>query len=214
MSKGAVLWSAGDSARTIGILDKGRLGIGSSDTPLGVLVPKMILGETAVLTLEAKAPRRTAAVFALEDETEVVEYPVFAIRQMVESGLGPIPALLLKTLVGQIARNCLIIMSACKDSALVRLPMKGLLKGVVASTNELAQNRSWAGYMKIFTFLMRLRDDLGAIRAAQTSEIAVGYDVLDRLTATVKEMFGEEDAGVAIEEFLKTEAEWGQWAEL
>ena len=62
LSKGDFLWEAGDVARNIGIVESGKLGIRSARGIVGIVTPKMVLGESALLMLDGQAQTRSAAV--------------------------------------------------------------------------------------------------------------------------------------------------------
>ena len=52
LGKGAYLWDAGDSARNLAVLESGRLGVRAEGKLIGLITPKMVLGESALLTLD------------------------------------------------------------------------------------------------------------------------------------------------------------------
>ena len=62
LSKGDFLWEAGDIARNIGIVETGKLGVRSGRGIVGIVAPKMVLGESALLMLDGQAQLRSAAV--------------------------------------------------------------------------------------------------------------------------------------------------------
>src|SRR5438045_3762218 len=87
LSRDTVLWEAGDAARGIGILEKGRLGARTEKGGLiGVMLPHMVLGDSALLGNPEAPDRRTATIFALEDDTVITEYPVGEVKADFEAG--------------------------------------------------------------------------------------------------------------------------------
>ena len=58
--KGASLWEAGDTARTIAVLEKGTLGIRVGDELVGVASGRTVLGESAIFHLRGQELKRTA----------------------------------------------------------------------------------------------------------------------------------------------------------
>jgi len=205
LSKDAVLWWEGDSARYIAVLERGRLGIRTDSGLLGVVLPGMILGETAILALEGGTPRRTASVVALDEGTEVTEYPAFAIKQMLAAGRNEVAVLVLRTLIGQIGRSSLVIMSVNRDRPFIRGPMKELLTGIVQSAADLTSVGSWEEFLRLFRFLAKMRDDLGGIRSELTAQLSVGPEVMDRITSTIKELFGDVDTVRYLDDFVRSE---------
>jgi CRP-like cAMP-binding protein len=73
LNRDTVLWEAGDAARAIGVLDKGRLGARTDKGLMGVMLPGMVLGDSALLGDGAE--RRTATIYALNDDTVVSRLP-------------------------------------------------------------------------------------------------------------------------------------------
>ena len=72
LSRGSVLWYTGDGAKSFAIVESGKLGVKTEKGLVGVVWPKMVLGEAALLALDGEEPRRTSTVFALEEGTTVV----------------------------------------------------------------------------------------------------------------------------------------------
>ncbi len=80
-ARGDFLWESGDHARTIALVDKGKVGGHMGGRLVGVVYPRMVLGEGAILDAEGAPSPRTATVTALEDDTQVSEYPAAMVRQ-------------------------------------------------------------------------------------------------------------------------------------
>ncbi|MEW6365615.1 MAG: cyclic nucleotide-binding domain-containing protein [Acidobacteriota bacterium] len=209
LSKGAVLWEFGDLARSIAVVEQGKLGIRTEKGDvIGVVLPKMILGETAIFTLDGQAPRRTATAFAMEDYTQVTEYPVLVVKGMVESGNLAIISQILKTLTGQVSRICLVLSGANRDRPVIRSTMQGLLTGIVHSAKELGTITTWDDFFRAFRFLSIFRDELGRLCGDFMPGAAVQSETLDKLSTTIKEMFGGDDSIVLqLEQFVDASRE-------
>jgi len=205
LSRHAILWETGDPAHQIAILEQGRLGIQTEGGVAGVIHPKMVFGEAALFDFDGKQPRRTATLVALEDDTTVIEYPASLVKEMVEAGNHSIAKQVLKTLVGQICRHCLLLMSANKDTPVIRRTMNSLLTGTVQSASELESLSSWDDFLTAFRYLCRLRDSLGGLAAAHAPMESVGGETLERVASSLKEVFRGEDLTAYIEEFVRSE---------
>lgn len=207
LSRNAVLWDQGDPATTIALLEQGRLGIYAEPGLIGVVLPKMTFGEAAILTLDGLKPTRTATVMALADDTVVIEYPAALVKQMVESRDDPLSRTILRTLIGQISRNCLLLMSANKDESVMRVPINGLLMGSVQSAREINAVKSWGQFIEAFRYLSRVRDQVGELCREFVPPESVTSAHLEKVSASVKDMFGGEDVAQYLAESIKSERE-------
>lgn len=207
LSRNAVLWDQGDPATTIALLEQGRLGIYAEPGLIGVVLPKMTFGEAAILTLDGLTPKRTATVMALADDTVVIEYPAALVKQMVESHDDPLSRTILRTLIGQISRNCLLLMSANKDENVVRVPINGLLMGTVQSAGEISAMKTWGQFIEAFRYLSRVRDQVGELCREFVPPESVTSAHLEKVSASVKDMFGGEDVAQYLAESIRSERE-------
>ena len=112
LSREATLWEAGDVARDIAVVEAGRLGVRTEAGVVGIVLPKMVVGETALFALEGKPLPRAATLFALDDDTRVVASPAESYRAAFEGGDTAIVEPIVRTLVGQTCRNLLMVVSA------------------------------------------------------------------------------------------------------
>jgi|GEM_PF-1734192 len=166
LSKRASLWEAGDAARSIGVLETGRLGVMTDRGLVGVMLPGMIVGESAVFTLAGEKHTRTASVFALEDDTTVSEYSIFLIKQAIDDGRYDFAREILLGLIVQACRNFELASSASEDRPLVSLSIRGLQKTL--TDNYLVQLESvsgWDEFLVLFRYLNHVRDFSQDVRA-------------------------------------------------
>jgi CRP-like cAMP-binding protein len=164
LAKGASLWEAGDPARTLGVLESGRLGIRTARGLVGVASPKSVVGEGSLLALLGVDQPRSATLYALTDDTTVTEYPAAAVKQLIEGGNDVVASLVLGTLASQACRNLLIVASAHKGRHAIELPLRGLLQGLIQASRQLKGTIFWDEFLTSFSFLHELRDYSGLLR--------------------------------------------------
>lgn len=209
LSKGAVLWEAGDGARTVGVLESGRLGIRTENGLVGVVSPKSVVGEGALFGLEGADQRRSATLYALEDETTVTEYPASAVKGLIESGNDVVGSLVLGTLAAQATRNLLIVAAAHKGRNAVELPLRGLLQGLLQASRRLRGTTFWDEFLISFRFLHELREYSGALRDDLPAGAAAG--IQESLEASeLVEALVDQDAVRDIESLMAQEKEAGE----
>ncbi|HVT04211.1 MAG TPA: cyclic nucleotide-binding domain-containing protein [Thermoanaerobaculia bacterium] len=166
LSKRASLWEAGDAARSIGVLESGRLGVMTDRGLVGVMLPGMIVGESAVFTLAGEKHNRTASVFALDDETTVAEYSIFLVKQALDDGRYDFAQEILLGLIVQACRNFELSISANEHRPLVTLSIRSLVKTLTESYEKQLQGvNSWDEFLLLFRYLSHLRDFSQDIRA-------------------------------------------------
>ncbi len=210
LSKGDFLWEAGDVARNIGIVEVGKLGVRSARGIVGIVTPRMVLGESALLITEGKAQMRSASVEALEDTT-VIEYSAALFRQTFESGRHDVGHMILLSLIGQVCRNNLLAMAAQGD----QLVVAGLLRGQVQSMGETAtqcrQIKSWDQFVSTFSYLIhlrnnsdRMRDELVTTQVEETAALAKASEMMKNLVQG-KDIVPHIEALLAAD---KAKAEW------
>lgn len=209
LAKGAFLWEEGDHARNIAVLDQGKLGVRSGGTLIGIIYPRMVLGEGAVLTLEGEAHPRTASVMALEDDTVITEYPAGMVKQALDLGKNEVGTRILNTLLGQTSRNCLLMMHAHRDRPIVAGPVRGLLQGLAECVKEVPRISNWKEFLVAFRFLFRLRDDSAAMRSMLSPR--VDADDLLKASELVKQMFAGHDIASLLDDFISAEKEKDEW---
>ena len=209
LAKDAVLWEEGDDARNIAVLEKGALGVRRGKKLLGIVSPGMVLGETALLAIKGETHKRTATVFALEDDTSVTEYPAFIVKRAVDKGEDAVALLVLTTLIGQTCRNFLIVMSNQPGCTAVEVPLKSLLEGLLQSVKQTKTVGEWSDFMLAFRFHIDLRDYSARIRE-QLADLT-HRDAILKASEKVKELFEVSDAAAYLEQMLKEETEKDAW---
>lgn len=215
LAKEAILWDSGELARNIAIVERGRLGVRSGQHLIGIVLPKMILGEAALLGTEQDTPRRTATVFALEDDTAVTEYSPMLVRKLFDLDDPAIALSILKSLVGQVGKHCVLILSANKDYPVVREITRETMRGVVQASREMASVKTWEGFMRVFGYLVQLRDALSGLSESYLKGVGDRLGLIDRSSATIRQLLGSEDQDLArtLEEFIGLEKERDAWLE-
>lgn len=172
--KGAALWKQGDAAATIGIVENGNFGVLRDGSLTGLLWKGMVVGDSALLGTDASPRARTASLFALSDGAVVSEIEVGKLRSAFEAGdrflVGPI----LVTLVGEIVRNCLLLVEARPGERIVVRTMKGLMESTVESFKQRPEVRSWDELLRMVGILAASRDYTDRLRSE------LGVDGSDR----------------------------------
>ena len=211
LKKGAYLWEAGDTARTVAVLESGRLGVRSDESLVAVLSPRAVLGETAIFALDGIPQRRTAAIVALQDETVVVEYGVGAVRDAFQSGKSGVAPLILTTLIGQVCRSALLILAANRGRPVVELPVKGLLMNLSQTAKLMKDATSWDDFYFAFGFLATLRDFADRLRDSFGGDAPGQGEAVLRASAAVGGWFSEHGLEAYIEELVQAERERESW---
>ena len=218
LAKNSYLWEEGDQARNIAIVEKGKLAVKTADGIVGVVLPKMVVGEGAINSGwdtgdegNGSGHRRAASAIAIEDETVVVEYAPSRIKEAFDNGQAAVGQQILVTLMGQASRNLLIVITSEDVHPLTVTPVKGLLNGMVKTLPELKLVGNWTSFLTSFHVLTSFRDASEHLRRTLISKITA--DALDRATATMKEHFSGQDILPMLEEFFKAEQERAKWLE-
>jgi len=212
LSRGAVLWHAGDAARDVAVVESGKLGARNEQGLVGVIWPEMVLGETALLALDRETgERRTATVTALEDDTRVSAYPAEAVRDAIAGGDDRLARSVLQTLVGQICRNLLIVLSSRRGQAQLETPLQGLLKGIVDDATSGRLPASWETFMTSARFLSDVRElSERALESFGPDPLARG-EMVEDASKLLGEILGGREAPSGLEDFLRAEREKGEW---
>lgn len=207
LNKDAVLWHVGDCAKTIGLVERGRLGIRTEKGMVGVILPKMILGEAAILVHVGQEPRRTAEVFALDNDTCVAEYPVSLIKQGSDDGVQKLRIAVLGTLLGQICRNCLLVTRANSGIPHRALPIKGLMESLVQTqSSRLQAVLGWDTFLTEFHFLFETRNYSETVRRYFVPG-AFDKESAQRASEVVAEVLKHAGDLSLIQDFMKAEVE-------
>jgi CRP-like cAMP-binding protein len=159
LSTDAVLWHADDPAWTFAVVESGKLGIRTEQGLVGIAGRGMVVGESALLTLTGGKPKRTATVFAIEDDTTVVEYPPVRAKQATDEAGHAVWRAILSTLLGQVLRNCLLLVSARKENPLFSDPFRALMQSLALNwKGQVETLESWGDFSTTFRFLYEARE--------------------------------------------------------
>lgn len=177
------MWWAGDPAQSVARVETGRLGIRDGGQIVDLVPAGAVLGESSLLAHEA--PRtRGVDVVALEEGTAVLEYPVAEVR---EPSAADLRIRLLRTLLGQTARNHLQAAAAHPGHALLATAAVGTLEVLARCEAALDPGLSWDDFLLGLRFLGHLRDGSdGARRDLGTAwDPAAARALLDRASASL-----------------------------
>ena len=154
-----VLWWRGDAARSVGVVERGQLGVRTEAGIIDVVPVGGVVGESALLDLGGAVPTRTADVVVLEDETVVVEYDLDEVAEA-----PGVPEQVLRTLMAQTARNHLVVAAAQRTHALIGAAVDGLLAMQSECALRLHDVLGPGQFYSAFRFLYRLREASDAQR--------------------------------------------------
>jgi CRP-like cAMP-binding protein len=214
LSKGAYLWDAGDSARNLAVLESGRLGVKAEGKLIGLITPKMVLGESALLTLDGSTQNRTAGVVALENDTTVSEYPAAMFRHTFDTGNHGVGHLILMTLIGQTCRNFMLIVAAHKERKSVSVLLRGEVQALGQTASEAKNVKQWDEFLFTFKYLYDLRDFSDRMRTAHVQYLAGDSEPMLKASEMMKELLkGQKDVAGYLEEFIVAEREKDKWFE-
>ena len=214
LAKGALLWDAGDGARTLAVVEKGRLAVRSDKGYLSLIGPKMILGEAALLTLDGESQTRTAAVEALEDDTAVVEYPASMVKDTFDAGTSTVGVHLLMTLVSQTCKNYLLIVSAHPKRTSTALLLKNQVQALSLAIPQLKAIAAWDEFFWTFKFLYTQRLESDRMRARLVGDVRGDSTVLAQASQMVQEFFKGQDIATYLDEYMAAEKEKQSWLEV
>ena len=210
LSKGDCLWEAGDVARTIAVVDSGRLGVRSARGIVGIVTPKMVLGESALLMLGGEAQMRTAAVVALEDSS-VTEYSASLFQTTFDSGRHDVGQLILLSLIGQVCRNNLLVMASHGERLVVAALLKGQVQAMGETAAQCRQIKTWDHFMWTFNYLVRLRENSDRMRDELVTTQVAETEALAKASEMMKSLVQGQDIVPHIEALIaadKAKAEW------
>ena len=213
LAKGAYLWDAGDAARNLAVLESGRLGVRSDGKLIGLITPKMVLGESALLTLDGSSQNRTAGVVALENETTVSEYPAAMFRHTFDAGNHSVGHLILMTLVGQTCRNFMLIVAAHKERKTVATLLKGDVQALGQTASEAKGIKNWDDFLFTFKYLYQLREYSDRMRTELVQYLAGDSEPMLKASEMMKELLKGQDVAAYLEEFIVAEREKDKWFE-
>lgn len=213
LAKGAYLWDAGDAARNLAVLETGRLGVRADGKLIGLITPKMVLGESALLTLDGSSHNRTASVVALENDTSVSEYPAAMFRNTFDAGNHSVGHLILMTLIGQTCRNYMLIVAAHKERQAVASLLKGEVQALGQTASEAKKIKTWDDFLWTFKYLFHLRDFSDRMRTELVQYLAGDSESLVKASEMMRELLKGQDVASFLEEFISAEREKDKWFE-
>jgi hypothetical protein len=173
------LWWAGDPAQSVAVVEAGRLGIRDGGQIVDVVPKGAALGESALLAHEAPQSRGVDVV-ALDEGTVVLEHPVGDVR---EPAAAELRVRLLRTLLGQTARNYLQAAAAHRDHALMATAAVAAIETLSRCEAQLDPAASWDDFLLGLRFLGGLRagSDVARRDLAEAWNAAVARGLLDRV---------------------------------
>ena len=205
LNKGAALWKQGEIASTLAIVETGKLAVTSEQRLTGLLWPGMVIGENAILSASGHDVMRSANVFALGDGASVKELYPEELQASFESGDRSLAMPVLITLVGEISRNCLLLLDACKDRALITSPMKALMEATIGSFEVDAKRmKDWSDFTTMVALLVESRDYTDRLRAHMGVD-GSDREIIKRASDAVRIAFKDHEALGAIQSMLDAE---------
>jgi hypothetical protein len=210
LSKGDFLWEAGDVARNIGIVETGKLGVRSGRGIVGIVAPKMVLGESALLMLDGQAQLRSAAVVALEDTT-VTEYSASLFQQTFESGRHDVGHLILLSLIGQVCRNNLLVMAAHGEKLVVAALLRGQVQAMGETAAQCRQIATWDHFTWTFNYLIHLRNNSDRMRDELVTTQMEETAALTKASEMMKSLVQGKDILPHIEALIEADRAKAEW---
>jgi len=154
LAQGEKLWSRGDVAASIVIIEHGRLTIRDNSEFVGIAASGTVLGEGAIFGLEGVAAARTTDVVAMTPAT-ITEFPVEVLKDGFVLGT---PKLVLRTLFGQICRNALLVMASQPGHDVPESLLTGVIRALGECEPRFKTIKDWPQFMAAFTTLYHLRE--------------------------------------------------------
>jgi hypothetical protein len=202
LSRDAVLWWQGDPAESVGVLEKGRVGIRVTGQLVDIFPSGMAFGEAALLGVGTAVARRGADIVVLDDDTVVVEHPVASLRSSADS---EVPRLVLRTLIGQIGRNHLLAAAASPGNAVVEAMVAGSIEALARASGSLDAISGWDEFIAAFRFLYRVREGSDGLRASlSASRFSAGATLA--LLERLRPVLGGSALAADLERFVRAEA--------
>lgn len=188
LSERASLWEAGDAARSVGLLENGRLGVMTDKGLVGTVLPGMMIGESAIYTLLGEKQQRTASVFALEEGTTVTEFSVFHFKQTLDDGNYEFARQLLLSLIVQSCRNLELVAKANEGLPLVTQSVNTMMRRITETYQaQLEAVTSWDAFIQLFRYLYQFRDFSEAVR--RDLVVYTDKNEITRVSETVQRLF-------------------------
>jgi CRP-like cAMP-binding protein len=210
LSRDTVLWEAGDVARSVAVVAKGKLGARNEQGLLGILLPNMVLGESALLRADG-TQRRTVTIFALEEDTLVMEYPADQVRLAFDSGDDELMRQVVRSLVGQIARNLLMVVTARRGDPFVDEPLLGLMRGIVLDMVQKPPIQTWDTLLATCRFLADLRDLSDRLLDSMGPALEDRGEMIVNASQILAQLTEGQDIRPVLEAYLQAEQEKTAW---
>jgi hypothetical protein len=211
LSRDTVLWEAGDSARGIAILEKGRLGARTDKGLMGVLLPPMVIGESALLGENGGSDRRTVTIYAIDDDTVVTEYPLTEVRADFDAGNEDLMRHIISNQVAQICRNMLMVVSSHPGEPFIDAPLAGLVRGLVADVPKIYPLRTWTRALDTCRFLHDLRGLSDRLLNQLGPAPAQRGEMIVNATQSLSQLALGQDVRPLVEAFLEAEKQRSEW---
>jgi CRP-like cAMP-binding protein len=230
LSRDTVLWEAGDVARGIAILEKGRLGARTERGLMGVMLANMVLGDSALLSgatprdraaispdqaspIHSGSPyeHRTATIFAIDDDTVVTEYPVSEVRADFESGSEDLMKHIIVNQVAQICRNMLMVIATKRGQALVDEPLGGLVRGLLADVPRITPIRTWDNALLTCRLLQDLRNLSDRLLDQMGPKPNERVEMIVNASQSLTQLSIGKDVLPIVEAFIEAERQKTEW---
>jgi hypothetical protein len=211
LSRDTVLWESGDVSRELAVVDAGKLGVRAPGGLVGIVLPDMVLGESALFADEGRAESRSASIFALEDDTRVTLYPAEDVRIAVESGDDSLVRKVMTNLVGQLARNLLMVVAAKSGYPYIDDPLLSLVKGVLRDAQQAPPIQSHENLWLTCRFLYELRDLSDRLLARLGPDPSLRTGMIVNASQALARLSEGKDLRPLVEAFLTAEKEKAEW---
>ena len=204
LPRDAVLWWRGNPADSVGVVERGKVGIRGPEGLLDIALPTTALGESALLTPEGAVGKRTADLVALENDTVVLECPVSVLRETADFGTH---RLILRTLVGQTCRNAVFVLASQAEQPLVQSCLWGLLGSLGGCERAVSGVASWDTFLASFHVLHALREASDQMRRHLGLRGRCEIQALGPVLAKARSLLDTAHAIPYLEQLLRAEQE-------
>ena len=159
LSERASLWEQGDAARSVGVVESGRIGIMTDRGLIGSVLPGMIIGENAVFTLLGEKRPRAASYFAMEEDTTVTELSIFYFKSLLDEGRYDSGQQLLISIIVQSCRDLELVSKQSEHLPLIVTSLNAMMRRITESYSaQLSKVNNWESFVQMFRYLAHLRD--------------------------------------------------------
>jgi hypothetical protein len=211
LSRDTVLWEAGDASRELAVVEAGKLGVRAGSGLVGIVLPGMVLGESALFSEEGGRDSRSAAIFALEDGTQVTLYPAADVRNAVEAGDDSLVRKVMTNLIGQLSRNLLMVVAAKRGYPFIDDPLLGLVRGVLRDAQQAPAIQSQANLWLTCRFLYDLRDLSDRVLEQLGPDPSLRAEMIVNASQVLTQFSEGKDLRPLVEAFLAAEKEKTEW---